>query len=258
MIFLSHNHNDKELVSTMAERLSTVFGQDKIFYDDWSIQPGDGIIDKMNEGLASCKYFFFFVSKNSLSSKMVELEWQNALLKATKGQVKLIPVKIDDCLMPDILLQTLYVDVFGKGLENGLRQMIDVVRGINTYRSGPQVYENIRGYIKKDGGAINIEFRAESYLEPQSRYIILLDNKKDDFEVKYPNEGMTQGGFSEGVKLNNGLITNALSVSISRSTSPGFPFIANLTPKDGKEIIIKGLMSAVSQNEYKFIPVQNA
>ena len=118
MIFLSHNHKDKELVGTIAGRLSEVFGRDNIFYDDWSIQPSDGIIDKMNEGLANCQYFFFFVSKNSLNSEMVKLEWQNVLLKATKGQAKLIPVKIDDCLMPDILLQTLYVDIFGKGLEN--------------------------------------------------------------------------------------------------------------------------------------------
>ena len=52
---------------------------------------------------------------------MVRLEWQNALLKATNNTAKLIPVKLDDCLMPAILMQNLYIDIFGKGLEFGFR-----------------------------------------------------------------------------------------------------------------------------------------
>ena len=80
---------------------------EKVFYDSWSMQPGEGIIDRMNHGLEECKFFFFFVSKNSLVSNMVKLEWQNALYKETQNKVKLIPVKLDDCLMPAILTQTL-------------------------------------------------------------------------------------------------------------------------------------------------------
>jgi hypothetical protein len=68
MIFLSHNFKDRD-----------IFGQENVFYDSWSIQPGDGIIDKMNDGLTQCKLFFFFVSNNSLNSEMVKLEWLNAL-----------------------------------------------------------------------------------------------------------------------------------------------------------------------------------
>ncbi|NMB49512.1 MAG: TIR domain-containing protein [Bacteroidales bacterium] len=68
MIFHSHNFKDGD-----------IFGQENVFYDSWSIQPGDGIIDKMNDGLTQCKLFFFFVSNNSLNSEMVKLEWQNAL-----------------------------------------------------------------------------------------------------------------------------------------------------------------------------------
>lgn len=87
----------------------------------------------MNQGLEECKYFFFFVSKNSLASNMVKLEWQNALYKATKNQAKLIPIKLDDCLMPDILIQTLYIDIYGKGLDYGLSQIIDVINNKITW-----------------------------------------------------------------------------------------------------------------------------
>lgn len=61
MIFHSHNFKDGD-----------IFGQENVFYDSWSIQPGDGIIDKMNDGLTQCKLFFFFVSNNSLNSEMVK------------------------------------------------------------------------------------------------------------------------------------------------------------------------------------------
>lgn len=75
MIFISHTAKDKAIVEPIALRLAQVYGQNNVFYDSWSIQPGDGIIDKMNEGLTNCKFFFFFVSKNSLQSNMVKLEW---------------------------------------------------------------------------------------------------------------------------------------------------------------------------------------
>lgn len=81
MIFLSHTLVNKNIVEPIAQKLAFVFGQNNIFYDSWSIQPGDGIIEKMSIALDQCKYFFFFVSKESLKSDMVKLEWQNALYK---------------------------------------------------------------------------------------------------------------------------------------------------------------------------------
>ena len=113
MIFISYSHKDKSIISPIAESFRKAFGDEKIFFDQWSIQPGDSIIEKMNNGLAACKVFFFFISKNSLSSKMVSLEWQNALMKSVKTkEIKFIPVKIDDCLMPMILMQNLYINLY--------------------------------------------------------------------------------------------------------------------------------------------------
>lgn len=109
MIFISHNSKDKPIVEQLAVRLSDVYGQENVFYDSWSIQPGEGIIDKMNEGLQKCKYFFFFVSKNSIASKMVTMEWQNAIMLSAQDDVKLIPIRLDGSIMPAILTQTLFL-----------------------------------------------------------------------------------------------------------------------------------------------------
>lgn len=254
MIFISHTSKDKPIVEPIAIRLATVFGYDKVFYDSWSIQPGDGIIDKMNSGLAECKYFFFFVSKNSLQSNMVKLEWQNAIMKSSNGNAKLIPVKLDDCLMPAILLQTLYIDVYGRGLENAIRQMIDVINGTNTFVSNNQTYENVRGYMTQISDTESIiEFRAETYLEPISRYIVLLDNSKDEITTTCQSDGMFMNGFTTDLTLNNGIKYNAISVSTTRATSPGFPFTIKISSKN--DLKIKGLMRAISENEYRGIPL---
>ena len=109
MIFLSHNCNDKIIVRQIAEILSNAFGTENVFYDEWSIQPGDSIIGKMSEGLEKCKFFFFFNSKHSINSKMVSLEWQTALRNINKG-IRFIPVILDNdveipIIISDILLQ---------------------------------------------------------------------------------------------------------------------------------------------------------
>ncbi len=255
MIFISHTHKDKPIVDTIVQKLAAVFGKDKIFYDSWSIQPGDGVIDKMNEGLGDCKFFFFFVSKNSLLSNMVKIEWQNAIIKATKGDVKIVPVKLDDCMMPNVLLQTLYIDIFGQGIENGIRQMIDVIQGQSTYQPSTQIYENVRGYIKEKPTELTVEFRAETYLEPISRYLVLVDNVENDIEVKCENEGMFQSGFHQNVQLDTGFTTNAIFISVSRGTAPGFPLVVKLTQKADKPIKLNGLMRAVKQDQFHMIPV---
>jgi hypothetical protein len=255
LIFLSHNHKDKPLVEQIALRLRDTFGQDKVFYDSWSIQPGDGIVDRMNEGLEACELFLFCVSKNSLQSNMVKLEWQNAVLKAAKGQAKLIPVKLDDCLMPPILLQSLYIDLFGQGLEVALRQIVDVSQGRNTFAPGPQEFSNLRAYTYPEGTATVVECHAEHYLEPISHFLFLLHNKADEVRVEYKSGPMCNMEFHEGIRLNNGGTFNAQFVGVDRGTVPGFPFIVHITPNAGAEVKFAGVLHEKTMGQFSGIPV---
>ncbi len=67
--FISYSHKDGNMVTGIAQALGSVLGQENVFFDAWSIQPGDGIIDRMNMGLSDCDFFFFFVSKASLNQR---------------------------------------------------------------------------------------------------------------------------------------------------------------------------------------------
>lgn len=256
MIFLSHTHADKLIVDSIAQRLAAVFGQERIFYDSWSIQPGDGIIDKMNAGLTECKFFFLFVSKRSLQSGMVKLEWQNALLKSTRGETKIIPVRLDDVLLPAVLLQTLYIDIFTQGFETGLRQMIDVASGRSTYRpSGDASFQNVRAYLSRSPGAIQVEFRAEAYMEPHSRYLILLENTENEVSWTAVGEGQFESGFNAGISLNDGRVVNGLLMARQSATSPGFPFVTEVKSKGNAEIKFIGAMRIAARDQFIGIPV---
>ncbi|MCG7654364.1 toll/interleukin-1 receptor domain-containing protein [Alteromonas sp. Cnat2-8] len=255
MIFLSHNYNDKPVVEQIAIRLKELFGQDKVFYDAWSIQPGDGIIDRMNQGLGDCELFLFFVSKNSLQSKMVELEWQNAVIKASQGKTKIIPVKLDDCMMPPILMQSLYIDLYGQGLEVALRQVVDVTSGRNTFQKGPQEFSNMRAYAYQKEGKTYVECHAEFYLEPISSFLILTHNSESEIQFNCLSSSMTYGGFNPNIKLNDGREYNAQAVRIERNTAPGFPFVMEISPQNGSEVKLAGVMHEKKQGEYRMLPL---
>lgn len=258
MIFLSHNSKDKAIIEPIAIKLSTIYGMDKVFYDNWSMQPGEGVIDKMNKGLEECEYFFFFVSKNSLASNMVKLEWQNALYKATQNKVKLIPVKLDDCLMPAILLQTLYIDIYGKGLDFGFRQMIDVINNKNTFTSTQQTYENVRGYILplSSENQINLEIRAETYVEPVSKYILLFENSENEIEVDSTNQvKMQRPDFMENVNVADNYKCNGIYFRFAEPTVPNFPIKFLLKSRNGHQIRFKGIMRAIGENTIRRMPV---
>lgn len=255
MIFVSHNHKDKVIVEQIALRLREAFGQEQVFYDSWSIQPGDGIVDRMNEGLRNCRLFLFFVSKNSLQSEMVKLEWQNAVMKAAGGHTKIIPVKLDDCLMPPILMQSLYIDLFGNGLEVAIRQIVDVLSGKNTFNPGPQQFSNVRAYMYKEGTSTIIEVHAEHYLEPISHYLFLTNMDKVDVNFQYKSGNMCNTGFNEGIKLNNNQSYNAQMISVESGTVPGFPFVVEVSSPTNKEITLEGVMHEKKQNEWAGIPL---
>lgn len=256
MIFLSYNHNDSELVQEIAVKIASVFGKDNVFFDSWSIKPGDGIIEKMNVGLENATHFFFFMSVNSLTSEMVKLEWQNALFMKTKKRLHFVPVKVDDCNVPTILLQNLYIDIYGKGLDVGIRQIIEVITGNESSVQIGSGFQNVRAELKSENSnkKLTIKIFVKSIFEPQARFLILHGNQNDKVTFKLLSDSVSIGGPITDVKLSNGSIHNGYSVGLTRGISPGFPIRLELT--SDYPIDFHGILRAVSEQEYKGIPVE--
>ncbi|MDN5846721.1 MAG: toll/interleukin-1 receptor domain-containing protein [Candidatus Nitrosocosmicus sp.] len=254
MIFISHNHSDKPKIEPIAITLKNTFGEDKVFYDSWSIRPGDGIIDKMNLALEQCKFFFYFISKNSLASEMVKFEWQNALMKRMKEKVEFIPVLLEDCEPPAILLQVKYINYFQEGLDVATRQIIDIIKGDSTFRPN-ETFNNLVAKVSEGGGWINISIEAMYYMEPQSQYTIVLDNPLSDIETRVEGISLPESRF-ENFQLNEDLILNIVVVGRPSPTSIGFPFIIKIKSITNSLIKLKGVLKKVSTNEGKPIPIE--
>ena len=191
MIFLSHNYKDKDVVGPIAIALANKYGKDNVFYDSWSIKPGDGIINEMNNGLEKCKYFFFFISENSLKSGMVTLEWQVALNKSTKGTIKFIPIKVDNSNQPTILIDKLYIDMYNNGMQNTLQQIIDIIENTdsNMYNS---TYSNVYYELNKISDAeYNIVVKARRFVEHTPTIDVSFLNELDEIDfsmIAAPNQ----------------------------------------------------------------------
>jgi hypothetical protein len=258
MIFLSLHIKDQAVVEPIAIKLSTIYGKERVFYDGWTLQPGEGIIGKMEQVLMDCEFFFFFVSKNSLDSDLVKLEWQNAIYKASQNKAKLVPVKLDDCLMPAIFLQTLYIDIFGTGMEYAFRQMVDVINKQLSKNRTEQTYENVRGYnllSKSVNGELHLEVRAETYVEPVSKYIVLLHHDENDIEAKCTNNVLIRQAFMKDLDVGENYKSNGIFFDIVRPTTPGFPIKFLIKSKNGSPIRFNGIMRSIGENMIRHIPM---
>jgi hypothetical protein len=256
MIFLSHNFKDKAVVEQVALKLRAIYGQNNVFYDSWSIQPGEGIIDKMEEGLNNCKFFFFFVSNNSLKSNMVKMEWQNAIFKAAQNTIKFIPVKMDNCNIPFLLTQSLYIDLFANGLDVAIRQIVDVINGTNTYRTLNSEFHNLVAIKQRIGNKIIIECVAKYYLEPISHFGFCTQTDLKKVRARITSDAAEITSTQNNAKFQNGYTTNIFFRGVSRGTLPGFSVIAEFSHIEDEPFDIEIVLHEKRHGYYEPIPIE--
>ncbi|WP_192502018.1 toll/interleukin-1 receptor domain-containing protein, partial [Flavobacterium sp. PL002] len=245
----------KIIIEPIAVKLADIFGKEKVFYDSWSMQPGDGLIDKMNEGLEKCTHFFYFVSKNSIGSNMVKMEWQNAVYKASKGNCKVIPIRLDATSMPPILSQSLYIDLYSNGLDATVGQMVNVIQGNSNFNASTNSFSNLSFKIESQTETdITFKIYASHYLEPISNFLILVKNAEGELNFSLPTEGMFNGGFNKDVKLSNGNIVNAELMKASRGITPTMPMTILITKDKKIELKFVGILHQTSESDYTPIP----
>jgi hypothetical protein len=256
-IFLSHNHADKPIVEPVAVRLAGIFGVDQVFYDSWSIRPGDGIIDQMNKGLEAPEYVFFFVSAQSLASQMVKLEWQNALHAATRGKTRMIPIRVDGSPMPALLTQTLYIDMFTIGLEAAIAQIVSVAQGSASFTPQHQGFSNLTFSAEPGAdGSIAVTIRASHLMEPNPSFILLTKNSEEQISWSHAGNEAFFGGFNKNVLItSNGEHIHAISFkTMGGAITPRHPLRINLGKKTEASLTLLEVRHQAGENVWEPIP----
>lgn len=255
-IFLSHAHSDKPIVEQVALRLAGLFGQDQVFYDSWSIRPGDGIINEMNKGLDAPEVVFFFVSANSLASGMVTLEWQNALYSATKGKTRLVPVRIDGSDVPAVLRQTLFIDMHTIGFEAAVSQIVGATQSGGSFSPQHQSFSNL-AYSRSQGadGMVEIAVQASHMMEPNPNFAFPVVNEEDEVFWWIKGHPGIQGGFRKSAfALQPGGVVNAVIMRpITGSLTPKHPLIFQFKETRGTALNLIGVLH--DQGDDKWFPV---
>ena len=106
--FISHASEDKErFVLRFAERLLSKGVN--AWVDQWEMLPGDKLVDKVfNHGLKPSDIVIVVLSNISVQKPWVQKELNTAIVKNIEDKIRLIPVRLDGCQIPECLRDTLY------------------------------------------------------------------------------------------------------------------------------------------------------
>lgn len=256
-IFLSHNHADKPVVEAVALRLASIFGRDEVFYDSWSIRPGEGIIDRMNEGLSAPEFVFFFVSEKSLDSGMVKLEWQNALYAASKGRTQIVPVRVDGAEMPAVLKQTLFIDMHTIGLEAAVAQIVSVTQGNASFTPQHRGFSNLSySATSHADGKVAVTITASHLMEPNPHFILVLDNEEGEVTSELDGGMPSVGGFNKaGAKDAAGKPINYFNIRpMSGTLTPSHPMRVSLDPTGADPVRFIELLHQRGETDWTPVP----
>jgi HJR/Mrr/RecB family endonuclease len=125
-IFISYSYDDKSFVNWLVEILAR---EDiSVWYDINEINVGDSLTKKLEEGIKSSSFIIIVLSKSGVKSKWVNYEFNTALVySAQKQGVRILPVLIDDTVIPPNLSSIRYAD-FTKNKDLALQELIQTIR----------------------------------------------------------------------------------------------------------------------------------
>jgi len=125
-IFVSYSSKDKRFVNRLINRLLDL--DIKIWFDVFEIKVGDSIIEKINEALDRTEGIAIIFSRNSIKSNWVKKEINTTLIKKlNKKKIDIFPILIDDCTIPNLLIEYKYAD-FRENFDSGFNDFINSLK----------------------------------------------------------------------------------------------------------------------------------
>lgn len=129
-VFISHSSADKQrFVLDFAGRLRQS-GVDA-WVDCWEMNAGDSLVEKVfDQGLKDSDAVIVVLSNSSIGSRWVREELNTAVVNKINRQIKLIPVRLDNCEVPECLTATLWKDISNPAnYEHEFAEIVDAVFG---------------------------------------------------------------------------------------------------------------------------------
>ncbi len=123
-VFVSHASEDK---LSFAEPLAAALRTQGIdaWLDKWELVPGDSLVHKVFEqGLGNASTVIFIMSPRSVDKPWVKAELDNAVTRHIKGELRLIPVLMEPCDVPQSVKALLWIDAPFEGSVDAVAEKI--------------------------------------------------------------------------------------------------------------------------------------
>jgi len=124
-VFISYSSKDRE----SAERLATDLRASGagVWFDQWEINVGDSITQKINDGIHDNDYLAVVLSPASVASPWVRKELNAAMMKElNRRSVVVLPILYRDCKIPALIADKHYAD-FRKSYQAGFSEVVRVL-----------------------------------------------------------------------------------------------------------------------------------
>ena len=133
-IFVSYSHRDAPVVEQIVLRLQAE--GHTVWVDTRELQAGDNLQRKIEKEVKAADVLLVVVSTNSFRSRWVQYEFSAmALGELSKGERRIIPLKIDQSNVPSYLADRVYVDL-SENFEVGLERLVESLRRFDSSTAG--------------------------------------------------------------------------------------------------------------------------
>lgn len=107
-IFLCHNKADKDWVRELGEKIESeeFEGRNlKVFFDEWDIEPGKNVVNKLEQGLLKSRFIGVVLSQPMLEAEWPTMEWSIAVCMDPSGRKgTVLPIWRGNCTIPPSLM----------------------------------------------------------------------------------------------------------------------------------------------------------
>jgi hypothetical protein len=186
---------------------------------------------------------------------MVSLEWYNALMLATSGKLRIVPVRAEDIPLPVLLTDRLYIDLYTQGLEAAIRQMVDLLSDTSAAIAGPPAFSNLEANLSEVDCGLSVVVRALHFMEPTAEVAVMLANAPGDFAIEVPDE-LQHGTFDASTTLADGTAVAGKVVSLVRAITPKKPMALIVRRLGAAQLQLVGVFHVEGKGLQRLLPIK--
>ena len=125
--FICHSKHDRV---DFVDEFATKLGEKGIdtWLAGWELLPGDSLVSRVYDvGMTAAGVLLIVLSKHSVASRWIRDELDTAMVRRIDRRMRLVPIRIDDCDVPEPLRSIYWIDVARIGLDRAVGETVVAV-----------------------------------------------------------------------------------------------------------------------------------